>query len=153
MDSWYQYGWFSNKVNGDELAEEDFDSTSHTASLEKGYGFNLGEAMGQRWIVKPQVQAIYMHYEQESHIEDNGTRITNGSGDGVLERVGTPLTAVLPQGKTTGIRPFIEANWCTGYPVADSITLDGATISNDSPEKLYQLKAGVQGDLNANLQI
>lgn len=152
VDSWYQYGWFSNKVNGDELEQESYDSSSHTASLETGYGFNLGESLGRGWILEPQAQAIYLHYDQDDHVESNGTRVTNGSGEGVLGRFGARLTTVLPEGKTVGIRPFIEANWWTGQPVADSVTMDGVTVRGDAPQNSYQLKAGLQGNLNANLQ-
>ncbi|WP_156305559.1 autotransporter outer membrane beta-barrel domain-containing protein, partial [Yersinia pekkanenii] len=41
VDSWLQYSWFNNQVNGQDLAAEKYDSKGFTASIESGYTFKV----------------------------------------------------------------------------------------------------------------
>ena len=149
IDSWAQYGWFNNSVQGDDLDEERYDSTNQTASLESGYAFNLGSLWNAKWVLEPQGQVIYMHYQQDNHTESNGTKITDASGDGFITRLGGRLTAEFKD----SVRPYTELNWWNGRPVANSVTMDGVTNGTDTPVNRYQMKVGVQGKLSSNLQV
>jgi len=43
LDTWSQYNWFRNTVNGEGLSEEKYDSQGATVSLESGYTWQIGE--------------------------------------------------------------------------------------------------------------
>jgi len=58
-DTWLQYGRFDNKVSGDYLAQESYDASSWSASLEGGYTFAMPSGEDFAWFVEPQLQAIY----------------------------------------------------------------------------------------------
>lgn len=94
-----------------------------------------------------------MHYEQDTHIESNGTRVTNNGGDGFIGRLGARITLTSLKDDGFGIHPYIETNLWSGKPVANSVTLDGATFSSDSPDSRYEFKTGMQGNLNSNLKV
>ncbi|TBM33307.1 autotransporter outer membrane beta-barrel domain-containing protein, partial [Hafnia paralvei] len=48
VDSWLQYSWFNNHVNGEQLASESYKSKGLTASLETGYTLKMGEFTGSQ---------------------------------------------------------------------------------------------------------
>nr|WP_072187016.1 autotransporter outer membrane beta-barrel domain-containing protein [Yersinia frederiksenii] len=45
VDSWAQYCWFNNSVNGQNLNTEKYKSKGMTASVESGYTFKVGQLL------------------------------------------------------------------------------------------------------------
>nr|WP_167507629.1 autotransporter outer membrane beta-barrel domain-containing protein [Rahnella aquatilis] len=151
FDSWAQYAWFDNSVQGDGLGTESYRSQGVQASVETGYLLAFGQSSSREWTVEPQVQVIYNRYDSENHTETNGSRITGGSDDSMLSRTGVRLSnrSITDNNALT---PFVEANWENGQYV-DSLNFNGDNVSNDMPENRYGLRVGLTGKAAENIQI
>lgn len=161
LDSWAQYGWFSNDVNGQDIQGESYDSSGITASLEAGYTHRLGEFTGSKgglneWFIQPQVQAIWMGIKADDHRESNGTRVSS-EGDGNLQtRLGlrTYLKghSKIDDGKNRTFQPFVEVNWI--HNTQDFGTrMDGVNLYQDGARNIGEIKTGVEGKLNSRLNL
>lgn len=161
VDSWLQYSWFNNHVNGEQLASESYKSKGLTASLETGYTLKMGEFTGSQgtlneWFIQPQAQATWMGVKADKHREDNGTRV-NSEGDGnVQTRLG--MRAYLKshhaiddcKGRT--FEPFIEVNWLHNTR-SYSAKMDDVRISQAGARNIGEVKVGVEGQINPRLNL
>lgn len=152
VDTWAQYNWFNNKVQGNGLKEEKYDSTGWTVSVEGGYAFVAGENNTRQLIIEPQAQVAYNSYSADDHKESNGTWVRGGDADGVSARVGARMYT---RSKTSdnAVQPFIEANWRYNDAAKNSMTFDGETVSDGTPENRFELKAGLQGEVAKGWQV
>jgi autotransporter family porin len=143
-DVWGAYGQFKNKVNGDTLPEVRYDSTALTLSGEAGYAMRVREDMD--WVIEPQAQLIYVHYNEDNIFEANGTRINGSDGSGWISRLGlrTQRTWVSDDGKRT--QPYLTVNWWHDT-VGDALTFNNVALKDLYPENRYEVKAGVNADL------
>lgn len=161
VDSWVQYSWFNNHVNGEQLAGERYRSKGVTGSVETGYTVKMGEFTGSQgtlneWFIQPQAQATWMGVKADKHREDNGTNVTS-EGDGNLQtRLGVRAYIkghhAMDNDKTRTFEPFIEANWLhntRGY----SAKMDDVRISQAGARNLGEVKVGVEGQINAQLNL
>lgn len=161
VDSWLQYSWFSNNVNGEKLASESYKSKGLTASVEMGYNLKMGEFTGSygtlnEWFILPQAQATWMGVKADRHREDNGT-LVNSEGDGnVQTRLGirTYLKShhAIDEGKSRTFEPFIEANWLHNT-LSYSAKMDDVRISQAGTRNIGELKVGVEGKINSRLNL
>ncbi len=158
LDSWILYNWFNNKVYGQGLANEKYDSDGITASVEGGYSFLMGERSDGRstyWL-QPKAQLTWMGVKADTHTEANGTRV-EGKGDGNLQtRLGMKAFikghSAVDEGKEREFQPFVEANWIyntRSYGVA----MNGVTNYQAGTRNIGELKAGVEGQIGRNLHI
>ena len=158
LDSWILYNWFNNKVYGQGLASEKYDSDGITASVEGGYSFLMGERSDGRstyWL-QPKAQLTWMGVKADTHTEANGTRV-EGKGDGNLQtRLGMKAFikghSAVDEGKEREFQPFVEANWIyntRSYGVA----MNGVTNYQAGTRNIGELKAGVEGQIGKNLHI
>lgn len=158
LDSWILYNWFNNKVYGQGLANEKYDSDGITASVEGGYSFLMGERSDGRstyWL-QPKAQLTWMGVKADTHTEANGTRV-EGKGDGNLQtRLGMKAFikghSAADKGKGREFQPFVEANWIyntRSYGVA----MNGVTNYQAGTRNIGELKAGVEGQIGRNLHI
>lgn len=158
LDSWILYNWFNNKVYGQGLANEKYDSDGITASVEGGYSFLMGERSDGRstyWL-QPKAQLTWMGVKADTHTEANGTRV-EGKGDGNLQtRLGMKAFikghSATDEGKGREFQPFVEANWIyntRSYGVA----MNGVTNYQAGTRNIGELKAGVEGQIGRNLHI
>ncbi|MGQ7181298.1 autotransporter outer membrane beta-barrel domain-containing protein, partial [Escherichia coli] len=63
LDSWLQYSWFDNHINGERLPAESWKSKGFTVSLEAGYSWKAGEFTdnykgSHEWYVQPQLHVL-----------------------------------------------------------------------------------------------
>lgn len=161
LDSWLQYSWFRNNVNGKGLASESYKSKGMTTSLETGYSIKLNEFSGSKggrneWFIQPQAQLTWMGIKATKHRESNGS-LVQGHGDGnVQTRLGVRTFLRSQRKVDTGIKgnfePFVEVNWL--HNSRDfSATMDGINISESGSRNLGELKAGVEAKLNQSLNV
>jgi autotransporter family porin len=144
-DSWLQYGWFDNSVEGKGQTSEHYDSSGITASLESGYTFDWRDD----WYIQPKAQLIWMGIKADDHIESNGTRVS-GEGDGNIQtRLGVRL---FNKNDADKYQLFGEANWLYNSKMF-STTLDDATVKEDGSRHIAELKIGAEGKLNQNLHL
>jgi autotransporter family porin len=159
IDSWAQYGWFKNTVNGEDLPQEKYDSSGLNASLESGYTWKVGEFSGSKQspnlvYIQPQAQITWMGVKADDHTEGNGTRI-NSDGDGNIQtRLGTRVFlnghSNIDEVKDREFEPFIEANWLHNTH-SYSTRMNNVRIGQDGARNIGELKTGVEGQLSRNL--
>ncbi|WP_261831536.1 autotransporter outer membrane beta-barrel domain-containing protein [Leminorella grimontii] len=161
VDSWVQYGWFNNTVKGDDAAEESYDSSGVTASVESGYTFKLGERQRgpqnkEQFFIQPKFQAVWMGVGADDHKESNGTRVTGEGKGNLMTRLGVRLYAQghheIDNGKNRLFEPFIEANWIHNTKQFGG-TMNGVTVYQAGTKNIGELKLGVEGMLNPNFNL
>ncbi|HDX8593009.1 TPA: autotransporter outer membrane beta-barrel domain-containing protein [Aeromonas dhakensis] len=159
VDSWAQYGWFKNTVNGENLPQEQYDASGLSAAIESGYTWKMGEVSSSKQslnsvFIQPQVQVTYMGVKADDHTELNGTRI-NSDGDGNIQtrlglRVFMKGHSKIEEDKEREFEPFVEANWLHNTR-SYSTSMNSLRISQDGAQDIGELKTGVEGQLSRNL--
>ena len=158
LDSWILYNWFNNKVYGERLASEKYDSDGITASVEGGYSFLMGERRDGRstyWL-QPKAQFTWMGVQADNHTEANGTRV-KGKGDGNLQtRLGLKAFikgySAIDEGKEREFQPFVETNWIYNTQ-SYGVVMNGVTNYQAGTRNIGELKAGVEGQIGKNLHL
>ncbi len=158
LDTWVQYAWFKQSVNGQDLAAEKYHTSGVSASLELGHIFRTGEkiqANGDKlsFFFQPQAQVIYMGVKGKDYTESNDTIVkTNRSGN-VQSRIGARMgfnTISVETGRN--LTPYFDANWIHNTQ-ANAIELDGMHIAQAGAKNLAQLKLGLDGNITRNLSL
>lgn len=159
VDSWLLYNWFTNSVEGKELASESYKSRGFTASLEAGYTQKLGEFTGSQgtlneWFIQPQAQAIWMGVKADDFHEANGTRIQSEGDGNIRTRLGirTFLKShhAMDNDKERVFQPYVELNWI--HNTRDFGTkMDDVSVYQAGARNLGEIKTGVEGQINPRL--
>lgn len=152
VDTWAQYAWYDNKVQGNGFKEQSYDSTGWTVSVESGYAFVAHDGANRQLMIEPQAQVAYNSYSADDYRDTaTNTRIHGGDADGVVGRVGARVYS-RSKLNDNSVQPFVEANW--HYNSAkNSMMFNGDTLSEDSPNSTYELKAGLQGEVAKGWQV
>ncbi|ABP62811.1 autotransporter outer membrane beta-barrel domain-containing protein [Enterobacter sp. 638] len=161
VDSWIQYSWFDNTVTGEDIDPEKYKSKGLTASLESGYTFSMGTFKGSQgstneWYIQPKAQVIWMGVKADSHKESNGSTVT-GEGNGNIQTRAGLRTYIkghhkMDDGKQREFEPFIEANWIHNTREFGT-TMNGVSNKIDGSRNLGEIKTGVEGMINPNLNL
>nr|WP_256463820.1 autotransporter outer membrane beta-barrel domain-containing protein [Yersinia frederiksenii] len=158
VDSWAQYSWFNNTVNGQDLASEEYKSKGMTASVESGYTFKVGEnaAKNATYFIQPKAQVTWMGVKADDHKEANGTRVSGNGQDNIQTRLGVKAFmngySAQDKGKDRSFQPFVEANWV--HNTQDfGTTMDGMTVKQAGAANIGELKLGVEGQLNKSVNL
>ncbi|WP_370447128.1 autotransporter outer membrane beta-barrel domain-containing protein [Yersinia frederiksenii] len=158
VDSWAQYSWFNNTVNGQGLAAEEYKSKGVTASLESGYTFKVGEntAKNATYFIQPKAQVTWMGVKADEHQEANGTHVSGEGNGNIQTRLGVKAFmngyAEQDKGKDRVFQPFVEANWI--HNTKDfGTTLNGITVKQDGAANIAELKLGVEGQINKSVNL
>lgn len=141
VDTWFQYGWFNNRVQGSELPRVDYDSQAWAVSAEAGYAFKLQE----NWMLEPQAQVIYVDSNTDSITEQNGTRVDRADSNGTITRLGVRTFTTLDLGNNRKAQPFATVNWWHSS-VDSSVSFNQLPIGGLYPKDRYELKVGVHAD-------
>ncbi|WP_434779143.1 autotransporter outer membrane beta-barrel domain-containing protein [Neisseria sp. Ec49-e6-T10] len=150
IDTWAQFGWYDNKIQGNTLKEESFDSKGWTASIEAGYAFILNDREKRQWMIEPQAQIAYSAYDIDDHYY-NGMYVHDADANGLITRLGARLYS---RDKLDGdsIQPFAEINWWHSS-AKNSLKFSDTTLDSGEPKNRYELKAGFQGKLSQRWQL
>lgn len=147
IDTWTQYGWYNNKVNGEGLPEQKYDSTTQSVSVEGGWAFNVYNTSLMSFFIQPQEQVIYTHYDADDVKEDNGTKVKSQNDGGFSNRLGLRVYGYSADKQGRQWQPFIEANWLYNS-YTDTIKMDSTRLESDTPKHRYEVKAGVEAKLS-----
>lgn len=154
VDSWLQYSWFNNSVNGDDLSAERYQSRGFTASLESGYSWKLGQdSFSNSYFIEPNAQFIWMGVKADDVTEANGTRVSSQGDGNVQSRLGVRASM-----KTAGengqalFKPYLEANWINNSKTF-ATTLDGVKVGAQGEKNIAELRVGVDSQLSSNLNL
>ncbi len=141
VDTWLQYGWFNNKVDGDDLGRSTYDSHGWAVSAEAGYAF----ALAANWVLEPQAQVIYVNVNSDDVTDQAGTRITGGDSSGAITRLGVRTHRTFDLGNGRQLQPFATLNWWhTGTDRA--MRFDGVSVGDLYPRDRYELKLGLHAN-------
>ncbi|CFR04988.1 autotransporter protein [Yersinia frederiksenii] len=158
VDSWAQYSWFNNTVNGQGLAAEEYKSKGVTASVESGYTFKMDEnaAKNASYFIQPKAQVTWMGVKADDHKEANGTNVSGEGNGNIQTRLGVRAFmngyADQDKGKDRVFQPFVEANWI--HNTKDfGTTMDGMTVKQAGAANIGELKLGVEGQINKNVNL
>ncbi len=147
IDSWYQYGMYSNTVKNGDIGSTDYDSNTHTASLEAGYRYDIALKGGNQISLTPQAQIIWQNYSADTIIDKGRTRIDGQNSNSWTSRLGLRVDGKLYKNQTSVIQPFAEVNWLhTNDDV--SVAFNNADVQMDLPANRAELKAGIEVNLN-----
>ncbi|WP_145590055.1 autotransporter outer membrane beta-barrel domain-containing protein [Yersinia aleksiciae] len=156
VDSWLQYSWFNNQVSGEGLTTEKYDSKGFTASVESGYAFKVGQSAKQNYFIQPKAQVVWMGVKADSHTETNGTVVTGEGNNNIQTRLGvkafiSPIPSA-DKANTPAFKPYVETNWI--HNTKDfGTTLDGMTVKQAGAANVAELKLGVEGQINKQLNL
>lgn len=138
VDTWFQYGWFDNKVEGDTLPTVKYHAQGWAISGELGYAMPLRND----WVIEPQGQLIYVSYSERDISEPNGTRIAGADSNGLITRLGvrTHRTYVRDDGRKW--QPYVTLNWWH-TSTDSSIQFNTVPVGSLYPANRYELKLGL----------
>lgn len=158
VDSWAQYSWFNNTVDGQDLNTEEYKSKGVTASIESGYTFNIGEnvAKNTTYFIQPKVQMTWMGVKADDHQETNGTNISGEGNGNIQTRLGVKafMSGYSDQdkGKNRIFQPFVEASWI--HNTKDfGTTMDDQLVKQDGAANIGELKMGLEGQINKSVNL
>ncbi|WEJ90150.1 MAG: autotransporter outer membrane beta-barrel domain-containing protein [Klebsiella huaxiensis] len=147
IDSWYQYGMYSNTVKNGDVGSTDYDSHTHTASLEAGYRYDIALKNGNQISLTPQAQITWQKYSADTIIDQGRTRIDGQNSDNWTTRLGLRVDGKLYKNQDSVIQPFAEINWLhTNDDV--SVAFNNADVQMDLSANRAELKAGIEVNLN-----
>lgn len=147
IDSWYQYGMYSNTVKNGDIGSTDYDSHTHTASLEAGYRYDVPLKGGHQMSLTPQAQIIWQNYSADTVVDKGRTRIDGQSSSSWASRLGLRVDGKLYKNRTSVIQPFAEVNWLhTNDDI--SVAFNHTDVQMDLPANRAELKAGIEVNLN-----
>ncbi|MBS0847516.1 autotransporter outer membrane beta-barrel domain-containing protein [Citrobacter sp. JGM124] len=161
VDSWLQYNWFNNQVNGQELTKEHYKSEGINASVEAGYTLKMAnlddKKKGQKHIItQAHSQATLMNVKAKDHREINNTRVSSSGQANIQTRLGVRAYLESSHGtdkdKRHGFEPFIETNWLHNTRNF-SATMDGNRITLAGDRNIGEIKIGMSGDISSNIHL
>lgn len=142
VDTWVQYGWFTNHVDGQYLPSVRYNAQGWAASGETGYAVPLRND----WIIEPQGQLIYVGYNESDITEPTGTSITGASSHGWITRLGARFHRTFLRPDDRKIQPYLTLNWWH-TSVSSSISFNDLPLGSMYPSNRYEVKLGVNADL------
>lgn len=156
VDSWLQYSWFNNQINGQELSSEKYKSKGVSASLESGYTFKIGEDTTQNtgYFIQPKAQVVWMNVQADDHREANGTYVS-GEGDGNIQtRLGVKAFANIHNDKRALLvaKPFAEVNWIHNSKDFGA-RLNTVSIKQEGAANIGELKLGMEGQIEQHIDV
>lgn len=158
VDTWANYSWFDQHVEGQGIAAETGNLSGVTASAESGYTWRVGSPVQSAltdFYITPAAQLIWMNVEARESTEHNGTRVDDTGKSGYQTRLGMRVSMQghqLPERQTRKIEPFVEANWIHNT-TAPGITMDGEADRQAGAGNLGEGKVGIEGQLGESFRL
>ena len=150
VDASVQRGQFRNRVQGEGLAEERYDSDIWQSSLEAGYRFDIGQIGNTALRLQPELQLVYTDATTDVHTEANGTVVRSLGDSGLGGRVGLRLQG---DGRSTvgaSVSPYVVANWYRDG-ASNGMAFDDEALKAGVPRNRYELNAGARIDFRSGL--
>ncbi|WP_329809766.1 autotransporter outer membrane beta-barrel domain-containing protein [Stenotrophomonas sp. SMYL41] len=150
VDASVQRGQFRNRVQGEGLAEERYDSDIWQSSLEAGYRFGIGQIGSTALSLQPELQLVYIDANTDRHQETNGTVVRSLGDSGLSGRMGLRLQG---EGRSTAgasVSPYVVANWYRDG-ASNGMAFDDEALKASVPRNRYELNAGARVDFRSGL--
>lgn len=150
VDASVQRGQFRNRVQGEGLAEERYDSDIWQSSLEAGYRIGIGQIGGTALSLQPELQLVYTDANTDRHEETNGTVVRSLGDSGLSGRVGLRLQGEGRSAAGASVSPYVVANWYRDG-ASNGMTFDDEALKASVPRNRYELNAGARVDFRSGL--
>ncbi len=141
VDTWFQYGWFTNRVEGDLLPVVRYHAQGFAVSAEGGYAMPLRHD----WVIEPQGQLIYVGYSEDDITEPNGTRVSGADSHGWITRLGARLHRTYVRDDARKWQPYLTLNWWH-TSVGSNVSFNQLPVGSMYPDNRYEVKVGVNVD-------
>ena len=148
VDASVQRGQFRNRVQGEGLAEERYNSDIWQSSLEAGYRFNIGQIGSTALSLQPELQLVYTDAKTDVHTEANGTVVRAAGNSGLSGRAGLRLQGASRSAVGASVRPYLAANWYRDG-AGNGIAFDDEVLKAGIPRNRYELSAGARVDFRS----
>ncbi|PSD48566.1 autotransporter outer membrane beta-barrel domain-containing protein, partial [Stenotrophomonas maltophilia] len=143
VDASVQRGQFRNRVQGEGLAEERYDSDIWQSSVEAGYRFDIGQIGGTALSLQPELQLVYTDAKTDVHTETNGTVVRAAGNNGLSGRAGLRLQGESRSAAGASVSPYLAANWYRDG-AGSGIAFDDEALKAGIPRNRYELSAGAR---------
>jgi autotransporter family porin len=143
VDASVQRGQFRNRVQGEGLAEERYDSDIWQSSVEAGYRFNIGQIGSTALSLQPELQLVYTDAKTDVHTETNGTVVRAAGDSGLSGRAGLRLQGEGHSAAGASVSPYLAANWYRDG-AGNGIAFDDEVLKAGIPRNRYELSAGAR---------
>ncbi|MDR6694922.1 autotransporter outer membrane beta-barrel domain-containing protein [Stenotrophomonas sp. 1337] len=143
VDASVQRGQFRNRVQGEGLAEERYDSDIWQSSLEAGYRFGIGQIGTTALSLQPELQLVYTDAKTDVHTEANGTVVRAAGNSGLSGRAGLRLQGEGHSAAGASVSPYLAANWYRDG-AGNGIAFDDEVLRAGIPRNRYELSAGAR---------
>ncbi len=143
VDASVQRGQFRNRVQGEGLAEERYDSDIWQSSVEAGYRFGIGQIGNTALSLQPELQLIYIDAKTDVHAESNGTVVRAAGNSGLAGRAGLRLQGESRSAAGASVSPYLAANWYRDG-AGNGIAFDDEVLKAGIPRNRYELSAGAR---------
>ncbi|WP_313415344.1 autotransporter outer membrane beta-barrel domain-containing protein [Stenotrophomonas sp.] len=150
VDASVQRGQFRNRVQGEGLAEERYDSDIWQSSLEAGYRFGIGQIGSTALSLQPELQLVYTDANTDRHQETNGTVVRSLGDSGLSGRMGLRLQGEGRSAAGASVSPYVVANWYRDG-ASNGIAFDDEALKASVPRNRYELNAGARVDFRSGL--
>ncbi|WP_329853540.1 autotransporter family protein [Stenotrophomonas pavanii] len=150
VDASVQRGQFRNRVQGEGLAEERYDSDIWQSSLEAGYRIGIGQIGSTALSLQPELQLVYTDANTDRHEETNGTVVRSLGDSGLSGRVGLRLQGEGRSAAGASVSPYVVANWYRDG-ASNGMTFDDEALRASVPRNRYELNAGARVDFRSGL--
>ncbi|WP_369039696.1 autotransporter family protein [Stenotrophomonas maltophilia] len=150
VDASVQRGQFRNRVQGEGLAEERYDSDIWQSSLEAGYRFGLGSVGNTALSLQPELQLVYTDAKTDVHTETNGTVVRAAGNSGLSGRAGLRLQGESHSAAGASVSPYLAANWYRDG-AGNGIAFDDEVLKAGIPRNRYELSAGARVEFRSGL--
>lgn len=150
VDTSVQRGQFRNRVQGEGLAEERYDSDIWQSSLEAGYRFGIGQIGSTALSLQPELQLIYTDANTDRHEEANGTVVRSLGDSGLSGRAGLRLQGEGRSAAGASVSPYVVANWYRDG-ASNGMAFDDEALKASVPRNRYELNAGARVDFRSGL--
>jgi len=143
VDASVQRGQFRNRVQGEGLAEERYDSDIWQSSVEAGYRFGIGHIGTTALSLQPELQLVYTDAKTDVHTETNGTVVRAAGNSGLSGRAGLRLQGEGHSAAGASVSPYLAANWYRDG-AGNGIAFDDEVLRAGIPRNRYELSAGAR---------
>lgn len=156
VDTWLQYSWFKAQVNGEQIAQQNYDINGFSGSVESGYRMGLSQSESGGVYLTPQAQLIWQGAQADDVREQNGTEVSADGRNNLQSRLGVKLSrdGVSSRDKTSGrlFTTYVETNWLHNTrPVG--ISLDDESVGVAGTRNVGEIKLGIEGRLSDRLNL
>jgi len=150
VDASVQRGQFRNRVQGEGLAEERYDSDLWQSSLEAGYRIGIGAIGSTALSLQPELQLVYTDANTDRHEEANGTVVRSLGDSGLSGRVGLRLQGDGHSAAGASVSPYVVTNWYRDG-ASNGMAFDDEALKASVPRNRYELNAGARVDFRSGL--